>query len=101
MPTFRASIIIKSSISRSSQPEQFIAIFHQYAYTGKGKSIHSSLQLESFKQDVNDKSIKVTGGLQRIQTIDGYAIPLNIKNGLPYVIMRPYTDTEWDSLRML
>ena len=42
--------------------------------------------------------IKLPGGLQRIKMIDGYAIPLNIKNGLPYVTMRPYTDTEWDSL---
>ena len=36
--------------------------------------------------------------MQRIQTQDGYVHPLDIKNGLPYVPMRPYTDDEWDTL---
>jgi hypothetical protein len=71
---------------------------HQYAYTGKGKTIHSCRQLEWYKNDVNDKPIKVPGGLQRIQTNDGYAIPINIKDGLPYVQIRPYTVEEWDTL---
>jgi hypothetical protein len=30
--------------------------------------------------------------------LDGYVIPLDIKSGLPYVKMRPYTDAEWDVL---
>jgi hypothetical protein len=46
-----------------TQRGDVIAIMHQYAYTGKGKTIHSSGQLEWFKQDVNDRSIKVRGGL--------------------------------------
>ena len=33
-----------------------IAILHQYTYTGQGKSIHSSGQLEWYKNDVNNKS---------------------------------------------
>ena len=49
-----------------------IAILHQYAYTGQGKTIHSSGQLEWYKNDVNDKSVKVTGGLQCILTNNGY-----------------------------
>ena len=40
-----------------------ILIFHQYAHYGKGKSIHSSVQIEAFNNNVNDKSIKL-GGLQ-------------------------------------
>ena len=71
---------------------------HQYAYTGEGNTIHSSAQLESFKNDVNDKSIKVIGGLHRIQTPDGYIHPLDIRNGLPYIPMRSYTDHEWETL---
>jgi hypothetical protein len=72
---------------------------HQsYAYTGKGKTIHSCGQSELYKNNLNDKSIKVPGGLQRIQTNDGYAISINVKNGLPYVQIRPYTDEEWDTL---
>ena len=66
-----------------SQRGNVIAIMHQYAYLGEGKTIHSSGQLEWFKNDVNDKSLKISGGLQRIQTHDGYVHPLEIKNGLP------------------
>jgi hypothetical protein len=70
---------------------------HQYAYVGKGETIHSSGQLEAHKQAVHDRSIKV-GGKQRIETLDGYFIPLYICQGLPYMSIRPYTDTEWESL---
>ena len=43
-----------------SQRGDVIAIMHQYAYMGEGKTIHSSCQLEHFKNDVNDKSLKVS-----------------------------------------
>ncbi len=74
-----------------------VAIFHQYAYTGKGTSIHSSPQLEFYKNKVSDRSVKV-GGLQRIETLDGYVIPISIKNGLARMQIRPYTDQEWEDL---
>ena len=80
-----------------TQKGEVIAIMHQYAHVAKGKTIHSSGQLEWYKNEVNDKSVKV-GGLQHIQTIDGYVIPINIKSGLPYISMRPFTDNEWDTL---
>jgi hypothetical protein len=79
----------------SSQRGEVIIVMHQY--TGKGKTIRSSGQLEWYKQEVDDKSIKL-GGKQRIKTLDGYVIPLDVKSGLPYVKMLPYTDKEWDSL---
>jgi hypothetical protein len=66
----------------NTQKGPAIAIMHQYAYTGKGKTIHSCAQLEAHKQTVHDKSTKV-GGKQRIETLDGYIIPLNIRSGLP------------------
>ena len=49
-----------------SQHGPVIAIFHQYAHMGSGKSIHSSIQLEAFGLEVNDKSCKVAGGRQRL-----------------------------------
>ncbi len=61
----------------NTQKGPVIAIMHQYAYTGKGKSIHSCAQLEAHKQTVHDKSTKV-GGKLCIETLDGYVIPLNI-----------------------
>jgi hypothetical protein len=81
----------------TTQKGSVIAIFQQYALLGKGHSIHSPCQLEWYKNDVNDKSILV-GGLQRIKTLDGYVIPLAIKDGLPRLDIRPYTDKEWDVL---
>ena len=81
-----------------SQHGPVIAIFHQYAHMGSGKSIHSSIQLEAFGLEVNDKSCKVTGGRQRIVTPDGYVHPLQIKDGLAYLSMRPFTDKEWETL---
>ena len=81
----------------NTQKGEVIAILHQYAYVGKGKTIHSCGQMEAYKQVVHDKSIKV-GGKQRIETLDGYIIPLNIRHGLPYMTIRPYTDTEWETL---
>jgi hypothetical protein len=41
---------------------EVIAIMHQYVYTGKGGTIHSSGQLEWCGNDVNDHSIKIEGG---------------------------------------
>jgi hypothetical protein len=91
IPSVTAGAVVKL------QRGEVIIVMHQYAYTGKGNTIHSSGQLEWYKQEVDDKSIKV-GRKQRIKTLDGYVIPLDVKSGRPYVKMRPYTDEEWDSL---
>ena len=73
-----------------------IGIFNEYAYLGKGSSIHSSGQLEWFKTLVDEKSIKVGGTL--ITTLDGYSIPLLIRDGLAYAtsLGRP-TDQDMDT----
>jgi hypothetical protein len=72
-----------------------IAIFHQYALGDHGNSIHSSVQMESYKNQIDDRSAKV-GGTQSITTIDGYVLPLDIINGLPRLRTRPFTDREWE-----
>jgi hypothetical protein len=48
--------------------------------------------------DVNDRSLKATGGLQHMKSIDGYVFPIDIINGLPYTPMRASTDSEWNDL---
>jgi hypothetical protein len=48
----------------NTQRGEVIAIMHQYAYTGKGGTIHSSGQLKWCGNDVNDHSIKIDGGRQ-------------------------------------
>ena len=80
-----------------TQRGDIILILNQYAYVGKGTSIHSSPQIEAYKNKCDDRAIKV-GGKQVIETIDGYSIPLNIKNALPRMKLRPYTDKEWETL---
>ena len=49
--------------------------------------------MEHFKATVDDKSIKV-GGKQHIITNDDYVLPLSIKNGLPYLSIKPFTDDQ-------
>jgi hypothetical protein len=90
--------IVTAGAVVNSQRGPVIAILHQYAHVGDGKTIHSSAQLEWYKNDVNDHSMKVADGLQRITTVEGYVHPITIWNGLAHVIMRPYTDKEWDTL---
>ncbi len=74
-----------------------IAILHNSAHIGKGHTILSAIQLEHFGCNVDEKSIRF-GGKQSIQTADGYVIPIDIRNGLSYINLRPFTDKEWDTL---
>jgi hypothetical protein len=48
----------------NTQRGEVIAIMHQYAYTGKGGTIHSSGQLKWCGNDINNHSIKIEGGRQ-------------------------------------
>ena len=59
-------------------------IMNEYACYGKGHTIHSSGQIEWFKNSVDYKSVQV-GGKHRICTIDGYAMPLTCRGGLMYL----------------
>ena len=91
-------IVTAGAVARSQRGD-VILVMHQYAYhPQQGRSIHSACQLESFANNVNDKSIRVPGGLQCVTTVNGYVFPLSIRDGLPYLGMRPYTDGEYDSL---
>ena len=82
----------------TTQHGPVIAVFHQYAVTGRGNTIHSCGQMEVYGSEVNDRSLRVKGGRQCIRTPDGYLIPLNVYNGLPYMNIRPYTDHELATL---
>jgi hypothetical protein len=82
----------------NTQRGEVIAIMHQYEYTGKGSTIHSSSQLEWCGNDINDHSIKIEDGRQQLTTPDGYVIPIDVRRGLPYITMRPFTDEEFEEL---
>ena len=89
-------VVTDTTLLNTSQGK-VIGIFNEYAYLGKGSSIHSSGQLEWFKTNVDEKSVKV-GGSQLITTLDGYSVPLIIKDGLAYAtsLGRP-TDLDMDT----
>ena len=59
---------------------------NEYACYGKGHTIHSSGQIEWFKNSVDDRSVHV-GGKQRICTIVGYAMPLVCRGCLMYLFL--------------
>jgi hypothetical protein len=71
-----------------------ILIMHQYAIIQTNRTIHSCVQLEHFGNKVDDRSLKA-GGLQRITTLDGFVIPIDIIQGLPYIKMRAPSDEEY------
>ena len=89
-------VVTAATLLNTSQGK-VIGIFNEYAYLGKGSSIHSSGQLEWFKTNVDEKSIKV-GGTQLMTTLDGYSVPLLIKDGLAYAtsLGKP-TDQDMDT----
>ena len=89
--------VVTAAILLNTSQGKVIGIFHEYAYLGKGSSIHSSGQLELFKTNVDEKSVKV-GGSQLITTLDGYSVPLLIKDGLAYAtsLGKP-TDQDMDT----
>jgi hypothetical protein len=89
--------LITAGVITHSNHGPVILIMHQYAHSGKGRSIHSLPQLEWNGVDVDNKSSRV-GGKQRLVTFDGFSIPINIQCGLPYIHMRPHTDQEWETL---
>ena len=89
-------VVTAATLLNTSQGN-VIGIFNEYAYLGKGSSIHSSGQLEWFKTNVDEKSVKV-GGTQLITTLDGYSVPLLIKDGLAYATsLRRSTDQDMDT----
>ena len=89
-------VVTAATLLNTSQ-RKVIGIFNEYAYLGKGSSIHSSGQLEWFKTNVDEKSV-IVGGTQLITTLDGYSVPLLIKDGLAYAtsLGKP-TDQDMDT----
>ena len=73
--------VVTAAALLDTQKGPIIGIFHEYAHLRKGKSIHASGQMEWFNCQVDDRS-KIVGGAQRIETFEGYVIPLYIESGL-------------------
>ena len=61
-----------------------VLIMHEYAYYGRGNTIHSPGQIEWFQNTCDDKSFHV-GGKHVINFLDGYSTPLQCRTGLMYM----------------
>ena len=89
-------VVTAATLLNTSQ-EKVIGIFNEYAYLWKGSSIHSPGQLEWLQTHVHETSVKV-GGTQLINTLDGYSVPLLIKDGLAYATsLGRSTDQDMDT----
>jgi len=89
--------LVDAVAKASTQHGPVILVLNQYAYHGISRTIHSSGQIEAYKNKVDDRSMKVQGK-QCIRTLEGYIIPLDIINGLPYLKMCPPSRQEIDDL---
>ena len=89
--------VVTAATPLNTSQGKVIGILNEYTYLGKGSSIHSSGQLEWFKTNADEKSVKV-GCTQLITTLDGYSVPLLINDGLTYAtsLGRP-TDQDMDT----
>ena len=76
--------VVTAAALLDTQKGPIIGVFHEYAHLGKGRSIHAAGQMEWFNCQVDDRS-KIVGGAQRLETSEGYVIPLSIESGLVYM----------------
>ena len=61
-----------------------VLTMHEYAYYGRGNTIHSPGQIEWFQNTFDDKSFQV-GGKQIINFLDGCSTILQCRTGLMYM----------------
>ncbi|MCA1807650.1 MAG: hypothetical protein LC687_07375, partial [Actinobacteria bacterium] len=81
-----------------SQKGDVIIIVNQAAHMPEGRTILSTGQLEHYKIKVDERSMKVTGKLPCVTSLEGHQIPIETRRGLPYLRLRPGTDEEWKTL---
>ena len=81
------------SVVETLNEGKIILIMSQYAHKPDSKTIHSKSQIEHFGGTVYD-SAQAAGGSQMVVTHEGYAIPLNVHNGLCYMDMQPASNSD-------
>jgi hypothetical protein len=97
--TVRNLTIVTAGGVVRTQKGNVVLVVHQTAdMTRDSKTILSCGQMEDFGCTVNEKPKRISGRTPFIKTIEGYSIPISIRDGLPYIRMRPFRDNDWDSL---
>ena len=75
-------------------------LMHEYAYYGRGNTIHSPCQIEWINNTCDDKPHHV-GGKQVITVQDGYATSLECRSGIMYMsILGKLKDQDWANILM-
>ena len=90
--------LVTTTAVLQSQQGEFIGIFHWCTRMPKKKSMHSCRQLEHHGIKVHDRSPVVTKKQPCVVTPEGHVIPMQVRDGLVHLDMRPNTDKEWDEL---
>ena len=89
--------VVTAAALLDTQKGPIIGVFHEYAHRGKGRSIPAAGQMEWFNCQVDDRS-KIVGGAQRIETSEGYVIPLSIESRSVYMhTIRIPTDQDFQN----
>jgi len=76
--------IVSCAAKVKSNKGPIILILNEYAYCGRGTSIHSCNQVEHYKHLVDDRAVP-NGGKQLIFLHDGFVLPLVCDNSLMYL----------------
>ena len=76
--------IVTCAVLLHTNHGKVVVIMHEYAYYGRGNTIHSPGQIEWFQNTCDDKSFHVRGK-QDITFLDGYSTPLQCRTGLMYM----------------
>ena len=96
--TVRNLEIVTAGATVDTHMGPIIIVMNQYACMQDRKTIHSPIQMEHYKIQVKEKAPDVTGKVPTITLLEGYKIPLSIRNGLSYMKQRCFTDDEWRTL---
>jgi hypothetical protein len=74
-----------------------IATFHEMALLGKNRSILSCIQMASHGPNIKEKPHLFPGGKQHI-LMNSYQLPMDINNGLGYLVCCPNLPLELETL---
>ena len=89
-------VIVRGAVQ--SDKGKIRVIMNQYAHNLRQIRMHSNVQLEWYYNNTIDRSTILKDGFQRIKSNDGYTIPLIIKQWLPLLLIRSYTNNNWENL---
>ena len=76
--------LVTAEVVTSTIKGEVIVMMNQHAHYGKNKTIHSSPQIENYKNIADALSIKVCGG-KYVATAEKHNIPMSILGSLSYM----------------